>query len=603
MRSGLTKKLRESLMNTIQKKLLAYIFLVSIVPITILGILYYDSSVNNTKDKIHQISMEIMEQMDNDVYRKTERIQNAIDLLFTNERIHCLMRTTDFSVSDEKSAAALVELDSMFSSFFKSEESLEDIILFSTIGGVYGYNGSYENENIVKFSMKYGKPDANSNEIAWLGTSNENFSGDGSGGVIMASFVIRDTSYKKDDAFLATAYIVLKNDLFENNTKASEENSSVMIYDKNAKVVFSRGGLVLDNIWKESLKSGVQIFSNEQGSFHAEIDNEDYTVVFFTSPATKWKYVRVVPYQDYFNDSNRIGFVAAMAVLMVLLIAVFVNYFVVRKFTSPVRELLSAMKEVGNQNFDVSVNVKTNDEFGMIGNGFNIMAVKIKELFERAVSEERKRKDADILALQYQINPHFLYNTLSAIRLTAVGRNENDIAEMLMILSRFLRNTIRNANNMIMVSDEIRNIKDYIALYRIRYENQLYASYEVDEAVDNCCVPGMLLQPIIENSIMHGLNKKFGSEERAEIIVRVLDMDDDICISVWDNGVGLSREKIDDLFNENTKQRGLHIGILNIHKRVRLLFGEKYGVSVLSEEDRFAEVRILMPKILNEGND
>lgn len=584
-------------MNTIQKKLLAYMFFVSIVPIAILGLLYYESSVNNTKDKIYEISTEILEQMNNEVYSKTNRVQNAIDLLFTNERIHSLLRSTDFSTRDANARSAMNEFNIMFSSFFDAEESLEDIILFSTVGGVYSYSGNFLDENIANFSMKYGKPDAVTKEITWLGSSMQTGTESSAHSVFMASFVIRDTSWKKDDSFLATAYIVLKNNLFEHNRKSDEENTSIMIYDKNAKVVFARGGLVFENIWRESLKSGVQIFRGDKGNFHINIDGEDYIVVFFTSPTTKWKYVRIVPYEDYFNDSNRIGFITVLSIFSVLLIEIFINYFFVKKFTSPIHEMVSAMNEVGNQNFEVSVSANSNDEFGMIGRGFNSMVAKIKEQFDRVVLEERKRKDADILALQYQVNPHFLYNTLSAIRLTAVAKGEKEIAEMLLILARFLRKTLKNANAMTMVSDEIRNIKDYVALYQIRYDNQIAASYEVEETTENCRIPSMLLQPIIENAIMHGLNKKFGSGERAELIVRVEDLGDDIRLVVRDNGIGLSKEKIADLFNDVSKSEGLHIGIINIHKRVCLLFGEEYGISVISEEGKFAEIRVTLPKI------
>ncbi|MCK9479105.1 MAG: sensor histidine kinase [Firmicutes bacterium] len=590
--------IRNDEMNTIQNKFLTYIILISVLPIAILGMIYYNFSINTVNDKILQVSREKLVQFDNSIIIKTNRMQDALDLLFTSKRMHDLLRNTNFSIPNEATSLAVKELDVLLAPLFSTEEKIENIILFSTAGGVYVYNGYIEDENIVRFATRYGRPDEESGKITWLGASANPTLLNGSDSVTMVGSVLKDM---RDEKFLATVYVVLENDYFDSNGQTNNVTASTMVYDKNAKVIFSEGNLVLDNIWRESLKSGMRIFGGDRGNFRAEINGESYMIVFHTSPVTGWKYVQTMPYNEYFRESNRIGIITITILALILITAIFVNYFVVKKIVSPIRELVQAMDNVGNQNFEVNVSINSKDEFGMIGKGFNTMVEKIKELFARVISEERKRKEADILALQYQMNPHFLYNTLSSIRLVAMGKNQKDIAEMLFLLGRFLRNTIKNANRLVKVIEEIKNIQDYISLYQIRYENQLHIKYVIDKKVENCMIPSMLLQPIIENAIMHGLNNKFDSGERAELDVNVLDLPDEkICICIKDNGIGINSGKMAELFNERKKSDdSLHIGIINIHKRVGLLFGEEYGVSVLSEENSFTEVRITLPKIMD----
>lgn len=589
-------------MNTIQTKLLVYVILISIVPIAFLGSFYYGLSVENTNNKVNQASLETFNQLDKNILIKTNRIQNALELIFSNKRVHEILRNTDFRLADSTAFSAVRELDNIFSQFFLSVEELEGVILFSTKGGAYTYKCYPDEADTVDFTMKYGKADETPGKITWLGSFENPTLLNGEETVLLVGSTLRDTTYVKDQKFLATVYLLLKNDYFGDDY-ASADGVSTMIYDDKGKMIMSNGTCTLDNLWTNSLEIGRKIFAESGGNFKARIDDESYMLTFYTSPQTDWKYVRAVEYKEYISELRQIQYVTMAGIILLFAVIFLVNYFVIKKITSPIREVVHAMHEVGSQNFHVSLDINSNDEFGMISTGFNSMVEKINELFTRVVAEERKRKEADIMALQYQMTPHFLYNTLSSIRLNALMKGETETGAMLLIMGRFLRSTINNAGKMVRICDEMNNIADYISLYQIRYENRLSVTCHAEESVLECEIPAMMIQPVVENAIIHGLNPILDDSGSAQLCVTVKDCGEKVCISIRDNGIGIAPEKLKTLFyktEETGKKERLHIGIVNIRDRIYDLFGEAYGITVVSEPHVFTQVDIMLPKRFND---
>ena len=588
-------------MNTIQRKLFVYAFLISVVPAIILGSFYYNSSLEISKIKVNQATTETFSQLDKNISVKTSRLQNVIDLIFANGRIQEILRETDFRSHSDDTLSAIKELDIIFEQVFLNEKDFNSIVLFSTKGGMYTYRCSMEEDNLVSFTMQYGRPDETTGKITWLGNFNNWGSDESNQNILLTGAVVKDTTYMSDNKFLATMYIALERDYFESQDSNATNSSSIMVYNENGHLIMSTGEYVLDNIWNISLNLGREMYSGEKGDCKLKIGDHTFMITYDTSPSTGWKYARMVLYDEYIHSFKPIQYVNLFAVAFLIIIILLVNYMVIRKITLPIKEIIYAMREVCDGNFQVSMKQYSNDEFGMISRGFNVMVERINTLFNQIIKVERKKKDADIMALQYQMTPHFVYNVLSSIRLLAMYKGENEISEMLMIMGRFLRSTINNAGKPVMLRDEMKNIEDYIALYQIRYENRISASCETDESVADCFIPAMLIQPIVENAIIHGLNMKLDNDFEAVLSVRVTDCDDKLCISVYDNGVGMDSDKIKSLYDsENKTKERMHIGIANVQERIQGLFGAQYGIKFMSEIGSFTQADIYLPKLLSE---
>lgn len=288
-----------------------------------------------------------------------------------------------------------------------------------------------------------------------------------------------------------------------------------------------------------------------------------------------------------------------VAILAFVLLTTFLSgYLLSRTFSKPANQLATAMgefeKDAENFNF---VQVKGTSEITSLSNSFGHMVVQIQELMEKVRKEEISLRKTELKALQAQINPHFLYNTLDSIAwMCEEGRNQ-DAVEMTNALARLFRISISRGHELITLEKELQHAESYLKIQKFRYKNQFSYKFIVDPDCLKYLCNKITLQPIIENSIVHGLNRI----DEGEITIDIKQDGEDILIKVEDNGVGMTPEQCFDLLHNDTSERR-GIGIKNVNDRIRIYFGEKYGLSINSELDEGTCVTIRIPKILEEDN-
>jgi two-component system sensor histidine kinase YesM len=248
---------------------------------------------------------------------------------------------------------------------------------------------------------------------------------------------------------------------------------------------------------------------------------------------------------------------------------------------------------------------KKQDEIGMLGRSFNKMIVRIRGLLDLYERQERKKREAELRALQEHIKPHFLYNTLDTIQWMARKENSSDIAEMVESLSRLFRIGLSNGRELISVEDEIAHIRSYLTIQQIRYRDKLSYSITSPEAIQRYRVLKLIIQPIVENAIYHGIKERRGM---GHVHIEVLDDADSILIRIEDDGKGMDeatleqvRAKLAQRFEaqdalESESQQGGY-GMLNVQARMKLTFGEAYGISIESTLGQGTVVSIRHPRL------
>lgn len=266
-------------------------------------------------------------------------------------------------------------------------------------------------------------------------------------------------------------------------------------------------------------------------------------------------------------------------------------------FSSPVRKLATAMRgfEKNTEDF-VFVPVKGTTEIATLSHSFGHMVVRIQKLMEQVRQEEISLRKTELKALQAQINPHFLYNTLDAIAwMCEEGKNE-DAKEMVTSLARLFRISISKGHELIPIEKEVEHAKSYLKIEKYRYKNQFTYSFDVQEE----CLPYLCnkitLQPIIENAIYHGVNQMI---DEGEIQIRIYKDSGDIVFQIEDNGVGMSEEQCLEIINREPGDR-TGIGIKNVNDRIKIYFGDSYGLSIVSEPDEGTCVTIRVPEVEEE---
>jgi two-component system, sensor histidine kinase YesM len=251
---------------------------------------------------------------------------------------------------------------------------------------------------------------------------------------------------------------------------------------------------------------------------------------------------------------------------------------------------------------DLSYRIQENDdgdEISEIATSFNQTCDDLKEYISKAYISDIKQKNAIITALQSQINPHFLYNTLEAIRMKAVAEGNEEVGEMIWILSTLFRNSIKE-DTIIRIRDEIKNSKLYLELFKIRYEGRLSVNMEVDENLLDYSIIKHIIQPVIENYIIHGFDAR---REDNLVTVRCYSEDYVISIEVNDNGKGIRSEDLQivrkDLESFDMNQRS-SIGLRNVNERIKLIYGNDFGMNITSKEGTGTSVTLRIPQKTKE---
>ena len=298
--------------------------------------------------------------------------------------------------------------------------------------------------------------------------------------------------------------------------------------------------------------------------------------------------------------------IVAVAILVlgtsILCIAVYI-----RRLTGRVDVILNGMEEVetGNLQVRLDINRSGGDELDTIADHFNDMCAKLEEYIQKSYTAEIEKKNAQMQALQSQINPHFLYNTLECIRGQALLDDNIEIAKMVEALSSFFRYSISKKGNLVTLRDELANTENYMLIQRYRFNNRFSMEIiidEEDEVAYDFLVPRLIIQPVIENAIFHGLEERMeGGIVSIEVIVTDLDM----IITISDNGKGIDCAELEELNNrmnandmeleDKNNQINTGIALPNINRRIRLLFGEEYGVNVYSTLGKGTDVEIIIP--------
>lgn len=274
-----------------------------------------------------------------------------------------------------------------------------------------------------------------------------------------------------------------------------------------------------------------------------------------------WSLVQTVSVKEFNKEMNHQIVLAAGIVLLVLGISLGFVWYVTSRIAYPAKELMESMKTLAKDNEYPRVKIVSNDEIGMIGLEYNKMAENIETLIEKVYKMELTQKQAELEFLQMQINPHFLYNALDTISWMALAKGNMDVSEMTIALAELLRATIKK-ESFITLREEMNTVKDYLLIQQERFGDKISAEYFVEEDAYSCMVPNFILQPVIENAIIHGLEPKI---EKGKLSINISIQDEFLTFLVEDNGVGMDETEILDLYKKcrenNTKQS---IGLKNV---------------------------------------
>jgi len=332
------------------------------------------------------------------------------------------------------------------------------------------------------------------------------------------------------------------------------------------------------------------------GYFGAQISQADYQVVYQSMSKAPWKVYAVTPYKNIIDEANTIRnlilFISFLSLILVTIISIILSI----KITRPLTRLRESMDKADHGNLDIRVPVTSSDEVGQLTNSFNTMIARLDDLVRQTVSDQEDKRKLELKALQHQINPHFLYNTLDSIIWMIAGNDKNAI-KMIEALSKLFRISLSKGKDLIALSEELEHVKNYLIIQKMRYQSKFDFSVEADDDVLKYKTLKIILQPLVENSIYHGIKNKEG---KGIIHIRAQKQNSYLLITIKDDGYGMDKETCEEILKETYTKitpGGSGIGVRNVNKRIKLYFGDEYGLTFESSYDEGTTVYIKLPLI------
>ena len=335
----------------------------------------------------------------------------------------------------------------------------------------------------------------------------------------------------------------------------------------------------------------------KDGLHNEEFEGENRNVVVDTVGYTGWKLVAVSSANPSIYE-NRVRYIVILLVAVTFLILMFINRFISRFVSRPLyvlAESISGLSQGSKKGLEILPGATS--EVKHLGEVIHFYEQSNERLVHDIVKEQEEKRKSELDALQAQINPHFLYNTLdSIVWMIEEGGKQKDAVFMITELASLFRLSLSKGKTIITIADEIKHGKNYMNIQAVRFKNHFIYDFDIPEEIEKYCTVKLIVQPILENAIYYGVKNM---DEDGEIHVKGWKENDDIYITVSDNGFGIPEDYLKTILSdtEHKKAHGSGVGLINVHKRIQLRFGEQYGISIVSELDEGTCVTIHIPAV------
>lgn len=379
----------------------------------------------------------------------------------------------------------------------------------------------------------------------------------------------------------------------------SRPSGYVYLTDSEGEIIYHpHQSLIYSELLEEN---NLKHVTYKDGSTRETFNGEEHLVSIKTVSYTGWKIVCVMPYSTSVFGTYKTQYYVVMIACAIMLLMIFLSQVISIQITRPIKNLTESIRftEDGTLNPDIYIGGNTDVEY--LGRTLKDMVAQLRKLMDDLVTEQEDKRKTELDALQSQINPHFLYNTLDSIVWMIEGEQYDDAVFMITQLASLFRISLSKGKTVISIEDELKHAQHYMNIQKVRYKDKFEINFDVDPMIYQYRIVKLVLQPILENAIYYGVD---GLDGEGIITVKGWMEDNDIYISIRDNGLGMSEEDVKRLLTgeaRREKKHGSGVGLINVHKRIQLHFGMEYGLIVESVPDEGTTVTVHVPKIAEEG--
>ncbi len=369
----------------------------------------------------------------------------------------------------------------------------------------------------------------------------------------------------------------------------------VYLIDGNGEIIYHPRAQLIDSGLEHENNRAVSEYRD--GVYQETFQGEERVITVKSVGYTGWKLIGVAPRQTVSLNSLKTQLLVVFVAAFILFLMSLVNSYISSRITIPIRKLELSVNEIEKGNLNAKVDAEGSYEIRHLGQSVQNMAKQIQVLMADIVSEHEKKRKQEFDTLQSQINPHFLYNTLDIIVWMIENEKPDQAVKAVTALARFFRISLSRGKSIITVKDELEHVRNYLMIQHMRFKNRFSYTIEAEDEVLEFASLKLMLQPLVENAIYHGMEFMDGD---GEIFISAWKEGEDLYLKVSDNGLGMTEEQVSRLFSDTPhtgSSRGSGIGVKNVNERIRLYFGSEYGLSIESEPDEGTVVTIHLPAV------
>lgn len=597
----------------IHHRLISLFLFLSLLPMLVTGIYSYQKSRDAIHDKINTYSIQVVDQIARNIKVELDRLKyDTIEIGFSTVVQKTLMNYDD--MTEWEILKATSQMRDILVKKFSFLHDVSDVLLFTTDDQkiiAYGDKGfklnfkdSYRDKLLTEIRTNNGNP-------VWraIGKREEKH-------LVKRVKNVRDPQGIIVGRVIKSLYegrnigslIIRTNERFFSNIYREIDigrGTDIFVLNSEGEVVSTRTDQIpFNRYYKESdlINKINKNVKQGQTTFNMKIDGERYLVAYSPLKSAGWYVVSTIPHSYLNLESGQIARKIAVLGIICFMLAVLLSFIFTKSISNPLNKLITAMDSVKEGDLSVNIHDRNKDEIAEVTRDFNIMVKEIKELLNDVKNKEKEKRKAEFRALQAQINPHFLSNILNTARVMANMQKAENLESLLNSLIDLLHLSMGGNDSFITVREEIKYLKNYINIQQFRYYNKFEVDFEVEEELLNKKLPKFLLQPILENSIIHGIAPKKGA---GIIEVKGYIYEEKMIFTITDNGVGMSANNISKLLQGKDHRSGHFsgIGINNVQQRTKNYFGPEFGISIESYKNQFTKVEIILPLKNKEEDD
>lgn len=584
--------------KTIMSELMAAFITIIFFSSTMIGLYYFYTMNSFVKEKVTLYNSEIIKQVGQKLDFLLENIEiskwQLVGISTNLELFNIGNRSSSMS-----SPEFLKSVEASIKNVRRSYPSISEIYILGYSGNVYTSSINFTNDMLLGKEWIKGFRNSTENETV-IPTHRADYQVlSGTGGKYVVSFLKKVSDIKGDMPEVG----IIQVDLDYNELKKivesinTGEQSLFYIIDSNNQIIYFPDenylGYDADLVDFEGYNIG-EISKGEKFS-------KENSVVRYTLQSTQWQVVGIIPMDNITKKINNTTIISIYIGLITILFSLIVAYMFSRRITKPIQMLIKTMKKVGEGNFNSTVVSPKNSDLQVLSSSFNTMVDKVNSLMIKIIKKESESANARFIALQAQINPHFLYNTLETIRSIALRNGVDSISDISKAMATIFRYSIDNKSDVVTLKEELEHVKNYIRIQKYRYGDKFEVEYDIDEALMEYEIIKLVLQPLVENAIFHGIELK---KKRSTVIVSCHESQTGIEVAISDDGLGMSAEilmslnekmKNYEVLPDKKKHLNFGIGILNVNARLKLYYGNEYGLIIESRLNEGTRVIVRIP--------